>query len=171
MMHKKPRAARLFSVCKSIAAHVDSFAIHAESGLRVVLNSKAISSALGNLCRHSAATMRNIFAFSILLLCSGNDSATDRIAIEHTLPRAEIALENNPLQENGLWIQRNRLMSLPMDGLAWRRLHDAAHQDLSQADLANQDNRHAVATMAMAFVACRTDDTALKQRAEKNYFL
>lgn len=65
----------------------------------------------------------------------------------------------------GLWISHDELMALPMHGPAWERMWDVATGDLGQADLADQDSNHDIATLALAYVAARTGDEQLLERA------
>lgn len=62
----------------------------------------------------------------------------------------------------GMWIPPSDLMSLPISGTAWDRIKNAAYGSWGTADLKNQDNKHAIYTLAGALVYARNGDTALR---------
>lgn len=64
----------------------------------------------------------------------------------------------------GMWIPTTQLMSLPTSGSAWDRVRNAAYGSWGTPDLKNQDNKHAIYTLAGALVYARTGDTALRSK-------
>jgi hypothetical protein len=63
-----------------------------------------------------------------------------------------------------MWIPQSQLMSLPTSGAAWDRVRNAAYGSWGTPDLKNQDNKHAIYTLAGALVFARTGDTALRSK-------
>ena len=64
----------------------------------------------------------------------------------------------------GMWISSSEIMSLPTSGRAWDRIRTTAYGSWGTADLKNQDNKHAINTLAGALVSARTGDTALRTK-------
>lgn len=67
---------------------------------------------------------------------------------------------------SGMWISSSELMSLPNSGAAWDRMRSAAYGNWGTADLTNQDNRHAVYTLAGALTYARTGDVRLRNKVK-----
>ena len=65
---------------------------------------------------------------------------------------------------SGMWISRNELASRPTSGQAWENMRSAAYEGWGTADLKNQDNKHAIYTLAGALVYARTGDGALRAK-------
>ncbi len=65
---------------------------------------------------------------------------------------------------NGMWISTEEIMSLPMSGSAWNSVRAMAYGSWGTADLKNQDNRHAINTLAGALVYARTNDAVLRSK-------
>ncbi|HEX5635715.1 MAG TPA: hypothetical protein VFY78_01395, partial [Gammaproteobacteria bacterium] len=57
-------------------------------------------------------------------------------------------------------------MSLPTSGTAWNRIKTTAYGSWGTADLKNQDNKHAINTLAGALVYARTGDAALRLKVK-----
>jgi hypothetical protein len=55
-------------------------------------------------------------------------------------------------------------MNLPTSGTAWDKMRTTAYGSWSTADLKNQDNKHAIYTLAGALVYARTADPALRSK-------
>jgi hypothetical protein len=63
-----------------------------------------------------------------------------------------------------MWISSSELMSLPTSGASWDKIRNAANGSWGAANLQNQDNKHAIYTLAGALVSARTGDTALRNK-------
>jgi hypothetical protein len=63
-----------------------------------------------------------------------------------------------------MWLSPSELMSRPTSGGSWDKIRNAAYGSWGTADLQNQDNKHAINTLAGALVAARTGDTALRSK-------
>ncbi len=63
-----------------------------------------------------------------------------------------------------MWISSSELMSLPTSGTAWDKMRTTAYGSWGTVDLKNQDNKHAIYTLAGALVYARTGDTALRSK-------
>ncbi len=61
---------------------------------------------------------------------------------------------------SGLWIDPDRLASLPTSGSAWDGLKNAADRSCPSFDLADQNNRNNTCVMAKALVYSRTGDVS-----------
>lgn len=68
-------------------------------------------------------------------------------------------------QNSGMWINPTELASLPMNGAAWSKMNSVARGSIGTAQLSNQDSNHDVNTIAVAIVAMRTGDSALREKA------
>lgn len=62
---------------------------------------------------------------------------------------------------SGMWITSAEIMSLPMSGVAWTNIKSVAYGSWGTPDLKNQDNKHAINTLAGALVYARTGDAVL----------
>ena len=62
-----------------------------------------------------------------------------------------------------IWIDRERLQRLPLDGPAWQNLRDAARDPLMPPDLSDQDDPANVQVLAKALVHARTGDASLRE--------
>ena len=58
-------------------------------------------------------------------------------------------------------------MSLPTSGPGWDALVSVADDDLGNADLTDQDDKHGVKTLAVALVYARTGDTSYRDKAHE----
>ena len=65
----------------------------------------------------------------------------------------------------GLWISPAELTALPMSGPAWMQVNAAANASLGVANIADQESDHDVNTLAVALVAMRTNNPALRAKA------
>lgn len=69
-----------------------------------------------------------------------------------------------PGQSQGLWIEKSRLMTLPMSGPAWQSTLNMAQSNWGSPCLDNNDCEHDVKTMAGALVAARTGDNTMRTK-------
>lgn len=69
-----------------------------------------------------------------------------------------------PSTGSGIWISPTELMNLPTSGTAWNSMRTTAYGSWGTADLKNQDNKHAIYTLAGALVYARTGDPALRSK-------
>lgn len=84
-------------------------------------------------------------------------------ALPTASPTASPTTTTSALTTSGsMWIPSSQLMSLPTSGAAWNRIKTAAYGSWGTADLKNQDNKHAINTLAGALVYARTGDAALR---------
>jgi hypothetical protein len=65
---------------------------------------------------------------------------------------------------SGMWISQTEIMNLPTSGAAWDAMRATAYGNWGPADLKNQDNKHAIYTLAGALAYVRTGDTALRSK-------
>jgi len=65
--------------------------------------------------------------------------------------------------EGGLWVSKERLARLPVEGAAWDRLRKTARGDVRNPDLSNKDDRTNVVVLAKALVYARTGEPALRE--------
>jgi hypothetical protein len=65
---------------------------------------------------------------------------------------------------SGMWISQTEIMNLPTSGAAWDAIRNTAYGSWGTADLKNQDNKHAIYTLAGALVYARTGDPALQSK-------
>jgi len=81
-------------------------------------------------------------------------------------PTATTSLQNSPSTtiSSGMWISSSELMSLPTSGTSWDKIRTAAYGSWGTADLKDQNNKHAINTLAGALVYARTGDTALRSK-------
>jgi hypothetical protein len=63
-----------------------------------------------------------------------------------------------------MWISKRELLSLPTSGDAWDRMSLTAYGDWGRANLEDRGNKHAIDTLAGAFVYGRTGDPSLRSR-------
>lgn len=63
-----------------------------------------------------------------------------------------------------MWISSSELMSLPTSGIAWDKVRTTAYGSWGTPDLKNQDNKHAIYTLAGALVYARTGDPSLRSK-------
>ena len=63
-----------------------------------------------------------------------------------------------------MWISSSELMSLPTSGASWDKIRSTAYGSWGIADLQNQNNKHAINTLAGALVYARTGDAALRSK-------
>jgi hypothetical protein len=68
-----------------------------------------------------------------------------------------------PAQE-GILISKSKLMELPTSGDAWDKLRETAYGSWGTPDLKDQDNKHAINTLAGALVYARTGDPTLQRK-------
>ncbi len=81
-------------------------------------------------------------------------------------PTATTSSQNtsSTIISGGMWISSSRLMSLPTSGTSWDKIRTAAYGSWGTADLKDQNNKHAINTLAGALVYARTGDTALRSK-------
>jgi hypothetical protein len=99
---------------------------------------------------------------------SGDPSAGSTVGGSPTPPAHSPAATPRPTAQapgEYILIDRVALESLPMDGPAWESLLDAADGSLGRPNLANQDARHPVRTLAAALVYARTGDAEYREKA------
>jgi hypothetical protein len=65
-----------------------------------------------------------------------------------------------------MWISSAELMSLPTSGAAWDKMRTVAYGSWGTADLKNQDNKHAINTLAGALTYARTGDASLRSKVK-----
>ena len=65
---------------------------------------------------------------------------------------------------DGLLISKRELMDLPTSGGAWDKLRETAYGGWGKPNFKDQDNKHAINTLAGALVYARTGDTALQSK-------
>jgi hypothetical protein len=68
----------------------------------------------------------------------------------------------------GIWISPTELMNLPTSGTAWDKMRTTAYGSWGTADLKNQDNKHAIYTLAGALVYARIGDPALRSKVRNS---
>jgi hypothetical protein len=68
-------------------------------------------------------------------------------------------------RSDGVWVDGATLRSLPTSGEAWERLLADAQADPGEADVADQDSGHDVATLAAALACARTSIAELCDKA------
>ncbi|WP_462321692.1 alginate lyase family protein [Halochromatium sp.] len=83
-----------------------------------------------------------------ICLCTGHAFATD-------------APDMDALKK-GLWIDRERLMQLPMEGPAWDELLKDAQTPIKKPDLTNQEEKTNVRVFARALVYARTGEDSYR---------
>ncbi len=69
---------------------------------------------------------------------------------------------------NGIWVDRTQLMSLPTSGEAWNSITTSVNKlpaDGSGADISNQDSNHDQYTLAAALACARTSNTTYCTKA------
>jgi hypothetical protein len=70
----------------------------------------------------------------------------------------------SPSAGQGIWISKAELDALPTSGAAWDRLLSDAGRDPGTANIADQDSRHDIYTLAAALVCVRTNQHCAKAR-------
>jgi len=65
---------------------------------------------------------------------------------------------------DGMLISKSELMDLPTSGAAWDDLRETAYDKWGKPNLKNQDNKHAINTLAGALVYARTGDPELRSK-------
>lgn len=63
----------------------------------------------------------------------------------------------------GMWLEKQNLTNLPIEGLAWDSLFEAAQQDTSTPDIQDQEDDTDVYVLAKALVYARTGDPRYRQ--------
>ncbi len=76
-------------------------------------------------------------------------------------------ISSDPAPIEGLWINRQEILALPMSGPAWQKLVEVADEDPGPADISDQDSNHDINVLAMAYVAVRTGDDELRDQVEQ----
>jgi hypothetical protein len=64
-----------------------------------------------------------------------------------------------------LWLSPAEIAALPMSGAAWGRVKAAADGSLGSPNIADQNSKHDVLTLAVALVYARTGNTAYRAKA------
>lgn len=72
---------------------------------------------------------------------------------------------SSPTQD-GMWVSKTELQNLPTSGNAWEKMKETAYEEWGTADLTNQDNKHAINTLAGALVYARIDDVSLRTKVK-----
>jgi hypothetical protein len=86
-------------------------------------------------------------------------------AIQPTATPTTSSQNTSSNQSTGsMWISSTELMSLPTSGSAWDKIRTTAYGSWGTVDLKNQDNKHAIYTLAGALVSARTGDAALRSK-------
>ncbi len=86
-------------------------------------------------------------------------------AIQPTATATTISVPPAAASASGnMWISSSELMSLPTSGASWDKIRSAAYGSWGTADLKNQNNKHAIYTLAGALVYARTGDTTLRSK-------
>jgi hypothetical protein len=78
------------------------------------------------------------------------------------------ALDSNVGPYKELWISKQELFALPTSGAAWDRMVKVANSDIGTPNLADQSSYHGHRLLAVALVAARTQDDALKEKVAQN---
>jgi hypothetical protein len=73
---------------------------------------------------------------------------------------------NAPYTSGAMWMPSGELMRLPTSGAAWDKIRNAAYGSWGTADLKDQNNKHAIYTLAGALVFARTGDTVLQGKVK-----
>lgn len=66
------------------------------------------------------------------------------------------------LQMDGIWISRDEIAALPMEGAAWEHVLEESSRPLGKPDLSDQDDLTDTRTLAKALVSVRTQDAHLR---------
>ena len=64
----------------------------------------------------------------------------------------------------GVWITPDEINQLPASGSAWNTVHSAATSSWGSPKLSDQNNKHGLKVLAGAYVAVRTNNSALAQQ-------
>jgi hypothetical protein len=67
--------------------------------------------------------------------------------------------------KKGIWISQEEIVKLPMTGTAWTNMKATADSNIGTANLADQNSSHDQKTLAVALVAARTGDAAMRTKA------
>jgi len=78
------------------------------------------------------------------------------------LPSAADAATTTP---NGIWLSYAEIAKLPMSGKAWDKVKSAADGWVGTPNIADQDSKHDVNTLAIALVYARTGNPAYRTKA------
>ena len=62
-----------------------------------------------------------------------------------------------------IWIDKQRLLNLPVSGSAWENLVAAAHKPVSRPNLSDQDDKTNVRVLAQALVYARTGEESFRK--------
>lgn len=81
-----------------------------------------------------------------------------------TAPTSTLASVSSITANGEMLIAKSELMDLPTSGAAWDNLHETAYGRWGRPNLKNQDNKHAINTLAGALVYARTGDPALQSK-------
>lgn len=65
----------------------------------------------------------------------------------------------------GLWLSQSEILDLPTSGTAWTNLKTVADGSLGTPQISDQNNRHNMKTLAVAFVYARTGDDIYRVKA------
>ncbi|WP_221801441.1 alginate lyase family protein [Oceanobacter mangrovi] len=99
---------------------------------------------------------------TLAVLCTSCLDSTQQ-AVAANLNDTNSAPGPAKLPENYLWIDAERLSSLPMSGAGWENLYKTAQQPAGYPNLSDQDDPTNVIVMAKALVYARTGDEKLRQ--------
>jgi hypothetical protein len=70
-----------------------------------------------------------------------------------------------PPQAAGIWMSKAEILTLPVSGTSWKTVRDDAARDHGSANIADQNSRHDIYTLAAAFTCVRTGEFCTKARA------
>jgi len=96
------------------------------------------------------------------------------VSVSHTITVSNVAPTPTPTPtplppptgiKSGIWISPAELAAKPMSGSAWNNMKSVADGSLGAPNLADQDTRHNIRTMAVALVYARTKDASYRAKA------
>jgi len=73
----------------------------------------------------------------------------------------------SPQPQIGIWLSNEEIAKLPTSGKAWEYLKETADSNWGTADISDQDNKHAVMTLAGALVYARTGEAAYREKVHE----
>jgi hypothetical protein len=106
------------------------------------LNNNPLSRSKSRLRRRFSQILLPVATFPILVVCAASPAAAGSLIMSDA-----------------------ELMQRPMSGSAWTYLKSVADDSPGTPNITDQDNHHAVKTLAVALVAARTGDTAYTDKA------
>ena len=79
-------------------------------------------------------------------------------------PSSTVASLPSVVPPEGMLISKSELMDLPTSGAAWNKLRETAYGGWGKPNFKDQDNKHAINTLAGALVYAREGDPALQSK-------